>query len=81
MLGVSFCVMPSGAGHDAAYIAGIAPAGMVFVPCRGGVSHAPEEWSDADDIARGADVMMSAVRSLDGEGPWRASVVPDESLG
>jgi len=73
-LGVSFCVMPSGAGHDAAYIAGIAPAGMVFVPSRGGVSHAPEEWSDAEDIARGVDVMATAIRQLD-EGPWRSSVL------
>lgn len=78
MLGVSFCVMPSGAGHDAAYIADIAPAGMVFVPSRGGVSHAPEEWSDADDIARGADVMVTAVRRLDDEGPWKTSYMSDE---
>jgi allantoate deiminase len=81
ILGHSFCVMPSGASHDAAYVAGIAPAGMIFVPSRGGVSHAPEEWTDANDIARAVDVMVNAIQTLDDEGPWRTSMPADEPPG
>jgi allantoate deiminase len=62
---VPFCVLPSGATHDTAHVAKIAPAGMIFVPSRQGVSHAPEEWSSVEDIARGADIMVSALRALD----------------
>jgi N-carbamoyl-L-amino-acid hydrolase len=38
---------------------------MVFVPSRSGISHAPEEWSSVEDIARGADVMAAALLALD----------------
>jgi allantoate deiminase len=62
---VPFCVLPSGATHDTAHVAKIAPAGMIFVPSRQGVSHAPEEWSSVEDIARGAEIMASALRALD----------------
>lgn len=55
----------SGAGHDAAFIARIAPAAMVFVPCLGGRSHCPEEWAEATDIALGAQVLAETVIALD----------------
>ncbi|MGE4529095.1 MAG: Zn-dependent hydrolase [Rhodospirillaceae bacterium] len=57
--------LPSGAGHDAMQIAEIAPMGMVFVPCRGGRSHCPEEWAEAADIAAGAEVLAAALLDLD----------------
>ncbi len=38
--------LPSGAGHDGVFVARIAPMGMIFVPCREGRSHAPEEWAE-----------------------------------
>jgi N-carbamoyl-L-amino-acid hydrolase len=38
---------------------------MIFVPCRKGKSHAPEEWADREAIARGAAVVLHAVKSLD----------------
>jgi N-carbamoyl-L-amino-acid hydrolase len=38
---------------------------MVFVPCRGGKSHTPEEWADRDAIAAGAAVMLQAAKALD----------------
>jgi N-carbamoyl-L-amino-acid hydrolase len=38
---------------------------MIFVPCRDGKSHAPEEWADRDSIAAGAAVVLAAVKSLD----------------
>ncbi len=66
--GVPFCVLPSGASHDTAHIAKAAPAGMVFVPSRQGISHSPEEWSSAEDIARGAEVMTAALKALDEQG-------------
>jgi allantoate deiminase len=62
---VPFCVLPSGATHDTAHVAKVAPAGMVFVPSRQGVSHAPEEWSSVEDIARGAEVIAAALKALD----------------
>ncbi|MBX4929609.1 Zn-dependent hydrolase [Rhizobium binae] len=57
--------MASGAGHDTAWIAKVAPAAMIFVPCRGGRSHCPDEWADNDDIALGAAVLFEAVREMD----------------
>jgi beta-ureidopropionase / N-carbamoyl-L-amino-acid hydrolase len=55
----------SGAGHDTAFMTRICPSAMVFVPCRDGKSHAPEEWADRDAIAAGAAVMLQTVTALD----------------
>ena len=57
--------LPSGAGHDAAFMSRICRSAMVFVPCRAGKSHAPEEWADRDAIAAGAAVILQAVKLLD----------------
>lgn len=65
--GASQCRMASGAGHDAAFIARIAPAAMIFVPCREGRSHCPEEWAETDDIALGAEVMAEAILAFDAQ--------------
>jgi len=65
-LGLSHQRMPSGAGHDAQEVAHIAPMAMIFVPSVGGISHSPKEFSRADDIANGANVLMNAVVSADG---------------
>lgn len=64
-LGLPSLRMPSGAGHDAQSIAAFAPAGMVFVPSRGGISHAPEEFTSPEEITRGADVLLQALLDLD----------------
>jgi N-carbamoyl-L-amino-acid hydrolase len=64
-LGLSETDIPSGAGHDAAFMSRICPSAMVFVPCRAGKSHAPEEWADREVIATGAAVIYQAVRDLD----------------
>jgi beta-ureidopropionase / N-carbamoyl-L-amino-acid hydrolase len=71
-LGFSTIDLASGAGHDAAFMARICPAAMVFIPCRGGKSHAPEEWAEPRAIAAGAEVMLEAVRRLDRSLPQRA---------
>jgi N-carbamoyl-L-amino-acid hydrolase len=57
--------MVSGAGHDAAYIARVAPTTMVFVPCEKGISHNEAEKSEPGDIAAGADVLLRAVLATD----------------
>ncbi|MEH6825443.1 MAG: Zn-dependent hydrolase [Motiliproteus sp.] len=51
----------SGAGHDAIFIAEIAPAGMIFVPCENGISHNEIENADPDDLAVGATVLLHAM--------------------
>jgi N-carbamoyl-L-amino-acid hydrolase len=59
--------MASGAGHDTAWMVRITKAGMIFIPCRGGRSHAPEEFAETNDIALGAAVLLEAVQRLDRE--------------
>jgi N-carbamoyl-L-amino-acid hydrolase len=56
--------MPSGAGHDAQLLATIMPAGMLFVPSIGGISHHWSENTDDADIVRGAEVFVEACRLL-----------------
>jgi beta-ureidopropionase / N-carbamoyl-L-amino-acid hydrolase len=55
----------SGAGHDAAFLAQIAPAAMLFVPSRDGMSHCAEEWTDSDALAKGVGAVLRAVRAFD----------------
>jgi len=64
-LGYTTRHMPSGAGHDAQAMAQLGPMGMIFIPSIGGISHSPKEFSTADDIARGARVLMGAVLLAD----------------
>jgi N-carbamoyl-L-amino-acid hydrolase len=64
-LGLSYKSMPSGAGHDAQDMAQIAPIGMIFVPSVGGVSHSPREFTNPQDMANGADVLLRTVLAID----------------
>jgi N-carbamoyl-L-amino-acid hydrolase len=57
--------MVSGAGHDAAYVARVAPTAMIFVPCRGGISHNEAEFSSKEQCAAGAQVLLQAVLDYD----------------
>lgn len=61
----SYQAMPSGAGHDAQSIAQIAPMGMIFVPSKNGVSHAPSEYTDPALITKGANVLLDTILTLD----------------
>jgi acetylornithine deacetylase/succinyl-diaminopimelate desuccinylase-like protein len=56
--------MPSGAAHDTMCVADRVPTAMVFVPCREGISHAPEEDAEPGDAALGAEIILNAIRSL-----------------
>ncbi|MBN2388162.1 MAG: M20 family metallo-hydrolase [Anaerolineales bacterium] len=56
--------MGSGAGHDAQVMAGLCPAGMVFIPSRDGISHSPHEYSSPEALAAGANVLLRTVMKL-----------------
>ncbi len=56
--------MPSGAGHDAMYVAPTAPTGMIFVPCIGGISHNEAEDARPEDLADGARVLVDCLAEL-----------------
>ncbi len=58
---IAYEVMPSGAGNDAMQIAKIAPAGMIFIPSKKGISHSPLEWTDPDEICLGAEILLDAM--------------------
>ncbi|GAB3028191.1 Zn-dependent hydrolase [Bowmanella dokdonensis] len=58
-MGLDYEVMPSGAGHDAQYMAKITPTGMIFVPSVGGISHAPDEWTHWQDIELGTNLLLN----------------------
>ena len=64
-LGFSTMPLASGAGHDAAFVARIAPSAMLFIPCRDGKSHAPEEWTEKHQVTSGTATLYEAVRLLD----------------
>jgi N-carbamoyl-L-amino-acid hydrolase len=55
----------SGAGHDAAYIARVAPTTMIFVPCEKGISHNELEKTEPEQVAAGANVLLHAVLATD----------------
>jgi N-carbamoyl-L-amino-acid hydrolase len=51
----------SGAGHDSCYISRVAPTGMIFIPCEGGVSHNEAESASKHDVTAGAQVLLVAM--------------------
>lgn len=53
----------SGAGHDACYVARVAPTAMVFIPCEGGISHNEIESASPAHVAAGAQVLLDAMLS------------------
>jgi N-carbamoyl-L-amino-acid hydrolase len=64
--GLTFLTMVSRAYHDSLFMSRIAPVGMLFIPCRNGYSHRPDEYASPDDIARGTLVLAETLRSLAG---------------
>jgi beta-ureidopropionase / N-carbamoyl-L-amino-acid hydrolase len=63
--GLSTRDLVSGAGHDAAYIARVAPATMIFVPSAGGISHNEAESTSFDECGMGAQALLEAVLAYD----------------
>ncbi|MNH14442.1 putative hydrolase [compost metagenome] len=60
-LGLSHMDIVSGAGHDAIFLAELGPAGMIFVPCEGGISHNEIENAAPEDLADGCAVLLRAM--------------------
>jgi N-carbamoyl-L-amino-acid hydrolase len=60
-LGYSNMPVVSGAGHDAVYMAGLAPAGMIFIPCKDGISHNEIEDAQPAHITAGCNVLLHAM--------------------
>lgn len=67
--GLSKRLMVSRAYHDALFMARIAPAGMIFIPSRGGVSHRPDEYSSPLQIRHGTEVLALTLARLADEAP------------
>lgn len=67
-LRLPFLSMVSRAYHDALFMARVAPTGMIFIPCKGGVSHRPEEYASPEDIGRGVAVLAATLTRLSRDG-------------
>ena len=65
-LGASHRRLVSRAYHDSLFMAQIAPAGMIFIPCRKGWSHRPDEYASLEDIERGVSALAIALAKLAG---------------
>lgn len=63
--GYSSMHLDSGAGHDAQAFSTLWDMGMIFIPSRGGLTHCPEEFTDYENLAKGADVLYEAIRAID----------------
>lgn len=64
-LGYSYLVINNGTGHDSMIMTDFCDTNMLYVPSRnGGVSHCPEEWSEYEDIKKGADVLLHLIKNL-----------------
>lgn len=68
-LGLGHLRMASGAGHDAQTMQALCPSALIFVPSRGGISHAPEEWTDWEAILAGARLMLASLTRLSASDP------------
>jgi N-carbamoyl-L-amino-acid hydrolase len=64
--GQPFLPMISRAYHDSLFMSRIAPVAMLFIPCRNGYSHRPDEYASIEDIARGTLVLAEALAALAG---------------
>ncbi|MBA9026531.1 Zn-dependent hydrolase [Peribacillus huizhouensis] len=63
-LEIPYCSINSGAGHDAMIFSDVTNVGMIFVPSKEGLSHCPEEWSDARHLAEGVQILFEAAKHL-----------------
>lgn len=64
-LGYPAMRMVSGAGHDSVYLSRIAPVGMIFIPCRDGISHNEKEYATPEHLEQGANVLLYSLLQLD----------------
>jgi beta-ureidopropionase / N-carbamoyl-L-amino-acid hydrolase len=62
---LSYCELPSRAGHDAQELGRIAPMGMIFVPSRSGISHSAQEFTSLEQCVQGTNVLLHSLIKLD----------------
>jgi N-carbamoyl-L-amino-acid hydrolase len=62
--GCSYSLMVSRAYHDSLFMSRIAPVSMLFIPCKAGVSHRPDEYASPQDISNGVRVLANALAQL-----------------
>ena len=60
----AYVPMVSRAYHDSLFMARVAPTAMLFIPCRNGYSHRPDEYASPEDIARGVVVLAETLAAL-----------------
>ena len=77
--GVSARPMVSGAGHDAMIVAPRVPTGMLFVPCRDGVSHAPDEFAEPHHLAQAVAVIVDALTAATHSPSFHSPVLEETS--
>ena len=65
-LGLRTMELPSAAGHDARYLHGVCPSGMIFVPCKDGISHNEAESATPEDLYDGARVLVDTLAGIAG---------------
>jgi N-carbamoyl-L-amino-acid hydrolase len=75
-LGLPHRDIVSGAGHDAVYLARVAPTAMIFIPCEGGISHNEIESATQEDLAAGCNVLLHAVLAHAGVASQQKEVSP-----
>jgi beta-ureidopropionase / N-carbamoyl-L-amino-acid hydrolase len=68
-LGLSYCFLPSRAGHDALEIGRVTDMGMIFVPSQAGISHSESEYTSPEQCAQGANVLLHTLIKLDASYP------------
>eukprot|EP00775_Hariotina_reticulata_P007869 gene7869-8065_t len=71
--------MVSRAYHDSLFMARVAPTGMIFIPCRGGYSHRPDEFASEEDIRNGVGVLALTMAKLSG-GQWLPEAAEEQQL-
>ena len=59
-----YLLMDSGAGHDTAHLAKVSDATIIFIPCKNGLSHCPQEFTDSINIKKGSEVILSSIIQL-----------------
>ena len=63
-LGYSYETINNGTGHDAMIMTDIAPTNLIYIPSKEGITHHPEEWTDYENIKKGADLMLHLVSEI-----------------
>ena len=63
-LNYTFVSMDSGAGHDTAHLAKVSKASIIFIPCKNGLSHCPEEYAKSLNIKKGSEVILKSILDL-----------------